>query len=153
MAILKCLDPPFDTEGPQALDVILCKSLNDLLNLLDKLDSVKVTCMEILLGGDGMSLEVLLNEAKQLFDWVEPGRVLSVEQHIHFHLAASLQDHRVFVDDCVVHHQDYVPMVVPRIASNAPQGMVYKVLKQCSIDSAFNDLCRNHLVLTYGRYQ
>ena len=46
--------------------------------------------------------------AKELLNWVEPRRVLSIEEDGDLEFAGSLEYDRVFVDDRIVHKQDNV---------------------------------------------
>jgi hypothetical protein len=56
------------------------------------------------------------------------------------------------VDDCVVKEEHNLFTAVSLVLPNAPQSLVYKVLKQPTIKCALNDLSRYHVVGTDAGY-
>lgn len=86
--------------------------------------------MPTLLGINPLSAQVLLDVPEQLFNRVQPRRVLSVEHHIHSHPSSCLQDFGVLMYDRIVHEQDYGLVLKLSVASHTSESMVYEVLKQ-----------------------
>ena len=61
-----------------------------------------------LLVVDVIGLDLLLQIAEQLLDWVQPWRVLGIEQYVDFKVPGSLQNQAMLVDHSIVHQQDDV---------------------------------------------
>ena len=101
-----------------------------------------------LLVVDSLILDSFFDQLEQLLDGIQPWSILSVEQHIYFHLSSSFHDERVFVDDSIIHQEDYRCIFGLYISSDTSQSLVYEILKQCTVHSTFNDLRRQDFCLT-----
>jgi hypothetical protein len=68
-----------------------------------------VTRMKHLLGAVRSMDHLLLNMAKEVLNWVQPGTVLRIEQHVGFQDLAGSQDVLAVMEAGVVHQQDDLP--------------------------------------------
>ena len=153
MSELHCLNPSLDTESPKWFHIFFLNLLQDILNFLHKLNPRNIETWRNLLGCDIYVSQVLLNQTKQLFNWVEPRTILSVEQNIHFELSTSCKNWRMSMNNCIVHQQNHRSTKVVPINSNRPKSLVNEVLKESRVNSTFNYLRWNHLILRNCCYQ
>lgn len=153
MSELHRLNPSLHTEGPERFDFIILKVLQHNFNLLHELYSSNVKGNGYLLGVYVNIFEVLLNHSEQLLDWVEPWTILSIEEHIHFHLPTCLEYRWMSMDDSIVHQQHNWPLLVIWINSNWPQCLIDEIFKDRRVHTSFNDLRGDHSLLWHGCYQ
>lgn len=66
-------------------------------------------------------LQLELDVSEQLLHWIQPRRVLGIEQDVHFQLPSCLEHLRVLVDDCIVHHHHNVCTLVLFLLAQAQQ--------------------------------
>lgn len=87
---------------------------------------------------------------EELLDRIQPGRVLSVQQHMRFEPAGGLVDLRVLVDRGVVHeHDDLLPLRL-LVDSEFVQCPVQETIKDHVIGPSLGDLGRYHAVYSHG---
>lgn len=91
--------------------------------------------------------------AKELLNWVEPRRVLGIEEDGDLEFAGSLEYDRVLVDDRIVHQQDYVLVLSGSACSKVSERIVDEVLEEDRVNTALNDLARYDFVLAHRSNQ
>ena len=88
-----------------------------------------------------------LNLVEHALDLIYYGRVLNVEEHIHFERHRCLQDLFMLVQRDVVKQQYYALVTGPRVSSELEQGVEDELLEDHSVYASFHDLCGFHLRL------
>lgn len=134
------------------MDVALGRLFEDLDDSLHQLDSTrcghhhKVSLLVV----RHLCLHLTLDIAKELFDWVQPGTVLSIEEDIDFEPSASFKDCMMSVDHRVVHQYDDGlggrSWLSPQVVNDAED----KLLEEGRIECTLDDLRPDHFVLRHG---
>ena len=97
----------------------------------------------------GLLLHLSFDIAKELLHRIKPRTVLCIEKDHGFQFKACLQNGRVVVDHCVVHHCNYSLETSLWITAKMPQDFKHEFFKEGSIKSPLNYLGAKHLVLSY----
>ena len=88
-----------------------------------------------------------LDLVEHALNWIQHGRVLDVEEHIHFERHRCLQDLFMLVERDVVKQQYYALVTGPRVSSELVQGVEDELLEDHSVYASFHDLCGFNLRL------
>ncbi len=96
--------------------------------------------------------QLALDVVEELLDRVQPRRVLSVEQHVHFKLPSRFVDAWVFVYSGVVHQDNDLFGLRVFVHTELVQCPVQEVVEHDSVGAALRYLCRYHAVVCHGCY-
>ena len=89
---------------------------------------------------------------EKLLHWVQPRRVLSVEEHIHFELLSRLRHPLVLVHHWIFHDNHNISIDILGIGDNTFEQFEHKVLKHNRVDSTFYNLSSFDGFLTHSGY-
>ena len=92
--------------------------------------------------------QLSLDIVEQLFDGIQPGRVLGIEKNIRFELPSCLVDDRVFVNSCVVHEDHDVLRLRVFVRTELVQSTVQEVVEHYGICASLSDLRGDNTVLS-----
>jgi hypothetical protein len=91
--------------------------------------NMTVLCINLLLS------QLLLQCAKEMFDRVQPGTVLGIEDHIHLEALACVENRSMFVDDGIIHENYWYFLREFGISPDIHESMIDKVLHNGAINS------------------
>ena len=104
MSTNESLPPSFNAVKPKLIHLSpLIEFFYDPLQLGRNLVPKSVNSQNLLSWLLNRSLALTLDVVEQLFDWVQPWRVLRIQQDVHFEPTGSLVDLRMLVNAGVVH--------------------------------------------------
>ena len=86
----------------------------------------------------------ILDVVEELLHWIQPRRVLCVEQHVRLELPCSLVDLRHLVDRGVVHEHDDVLSLGARVYPQLVKDPVQEVVEHHCVGAALGDLRSQH---------
>lgn len=102
----------------------------------------------VLLGSDLLCFQIFLNVREEHFYRIEPGRILGIEEHIHFKLASSLHDFRMLMNDSIIHQQNDFFVIEVLVSSDASQSLVDEIFEYNRVKHALYHLGSHHSILS-----
>jgi hypothetical protein len=153
MSTNESLPPSFNAVKPKLIHLSpLIEFFYDPLQLGRNLVPKSVNSQNLLSWLLNRSLALTLDVVEQLFDWVQPWRVLRIQQDVHFEPTGSLVDLRMLVNAGVVHQYHDLLRLGFSVHAKLVQHTMQEVVEHNMVRPPFCDLGCDDTVSSDRRY-